>query len=124
MLKIFIADDSEIVRDRLNELLTEMDGFDIVGWAGDAAQAILEIRRLKPDFVILDIRMPGGDGLAILKDIKTTQPGCDVAILTSYPEQQYRQAYLMAGADYFFDKTKDIPNLTRALVALADNHRK
>ena len=119
MLKVFIADDSEVVRDRLKELLTEKGDIDVVGASGDAEQAIPAIRRLNPDVVILDIRMPGGGGMPILKDIKSTSPGRVVIVLTSYPQPQYREAYLTAGADYFFDKTRDIGKMTETLAELA-----
>ena len=82
-------------------------------------QAITEIRRLDPQVVIIDIRMPGGGGLPVLKDLKARTPGRIAIILTSFPFPQYREAYLAAGADYFFDKTQDIQKLTDILVELA-----
>jgi DNA-binding NarL/FixJ family response regulator len=65
------------------------------------------------------IRMPGGGGLAVLQDIKANNPERIAIILTSFPFPQYRQAYLAAGADYFFDKTKDIPQMIETLIGLA-----
>jgi len=123
MLKVFIADDSQLVRDRLKELLAEKGSIDVVGESGDAEEAILAIRRLNPDVVILDIRMPGGGGLPVLTDIESRKPSPVVIVLTSYPYPQYREAYLTAGADYFFDKIKDIQQMTDVLVELAQKHR-
>ena len=115
--RILIVDDSELVKDRLQELLAEKDGIKVIGTAGDTQQGISEIERLKPDLVILDIAMPGGGGMPVLKHIKATQSDCVVIVLTSYPYPQYRQAYLTAGAEYFFDKTSE---LGRLIVVLAD----
>jgi len=122
MLKVYIADDSVVVRGRLKEALEEQGCIEIIGESGNAEQAITEIRRLDPQVVIIDIRMPGGGGLPVLKDLKARTPGRIAIILTSFPYPQYRQTYLEAGADYFFDKTQDIQKLTDALVKLAHQH--
>ncbi len=123
MLKVYIADDSQLVRDRLKEVFAEKGSMDVIGESGDAEEAMQAIRRLNPDVVILDIRMPGGGGLPVLTDIKSRKPSPVVIVLTSYPQPQYRQAYLGAGADYFFDKIKDIQKLTDVMVELANKHR-
>ena len=119
MLRIFIADDSAVVREKLKEALEEKGSIQVVGESGDARQAIMEIRKLDPQVTIIDIRMPGGGGLPVLQDIKARTPDRVAIILTSFPFPQYREAYLAAGADYFFDKTKDIQQMTDKLVELA-----
>jgi len=118
MLTVYIADDSVVVRGKMKEALEEQGFIKVVGESGDARQAILEVRQLDPQVVIIDIRMPGGGGLPVLKDIKSRTPAPIAIILTSFPFPQYREVYLAAGADFFFDKTKDIPQMTAALVAL------
>jgi len=70
---------------------------------------------------IIDFRMPGGGGLPVLQDLKLV-PGSGRIILTSFPFPQYRQACLAAGADYFFDKTKDIQQMTDILIELASKN--
>ena len=119
MLKVYIADDLVVVRGKMKEALEEQGFVKVVGESGDAGQAILEIRQLDPQVVIIDIRMPGGGGMPVLQDIKTHTPSRIAIILTSFPFQQYRDTYLAAGADYFFDKTKDIPLMTDKLFELA-----
>ena len=119
MLKVYLADDSVVVRGRLKEALEEKGSIQVIGESGDAGQAILEIRKLDPQVVIIDIRMPGGGGLPVLKDLKARTPDRTAIVLTSFPFQQYRDAYLAAGADYFFDKTKDISQMTDKLFELA-----
>ena len=119
MLTVFIADDSAVVRGKLKEALEEQGTMKVVGESGDAMQAITEISRLDPQVAIIDIRMPEGGGLPVLKDSKAQTPGRIAIILTSFPYPQYREVYLAAGADYFFDKTQDIQKLTDILVELA-----
>ena len=119
MLKVYIADDSVVVREKLKEALEETDFIKVVGESGDAVQAITDIRRLDPQVTIIDIRMPGGGGLPVLQDLKACTPDRVAIILTSFPFPQYRQACLAAGADYFFEKTKDIQQMTEILVELA-----
>ena len=119
MLKVFIAEDSVLIRGRLKETLDEQGSIEIIGESGNTKQAITEIRQLNPDVVIIDIRMPGGGGLPILQDIKKGEPNRIAIILTAFPLPQYRQVYMEAGADYFFDKTQDIQKLTDVLVELA-----
>jgi DNA-binding NarL/FixJ family response regulator len=123
MLKVFIADDSVVVREKLKETFEEQGSIEVIGKSGNAEQAIMEIRRLAPEVVIIDIRMPGGGGLYVLNHLKARPPGQIAIVLTSFPYRQYREAYLAAGADYFFDKTKDIPKLTQVLVGLASKER-
>ena len=120
MLNVFIADDSVVVRGKLKEALEEHGTIKIIGESGDAEQAITEIRQLDPQVVIIDIRMPGGGGLPVLKDIKAGKPDRTAVILTSFPYQQYREAFHAAGADYFFDKTQDIPKMLSMLTDLAN----
>lgn len=113
-LKVFIADDSLIVRERLVTLFDEVSGVEMVGQAEHVAEAISAIRKLQPDVVILDIRMPGGSGLDVLQNIKQNGVGPIVIMLTNYPFAGYRQKCLRAGADFFLDKSTEfdqIPHL-------------
>jgi DNA-binding NarL/FixJ family response regulator len=121
-LKVFIADDSIEVRNRLKEMLKENKFIQLMGEAADAEQTIIALRDLKPDVVILDIHMPKGEGMRVLKDIKTIEPGRVVIIFTAFPYPQYCQAYITAGADYFFDKTKDFQKMADVLDELAQKY--
>jgi DNA-binding NarL/FixJ family response regulator len=119
MLKVYIADDSVVLRGKLKAVFEEQGGITVIGESGNAVQAITEIRQLEPQAVIIDIRMPGGGGLPVLQDIKSHNPATTAIILTSFPYPQYRQTYMAAGADYFFDKTTDIPLMIDVLSGLA-----
>src|SRR6185295_14931164 len=104
-LKVFIADDSHIVRERLVMFFDELIGVEMVGQAEHVTEAISAIRKLQPDVVILDIRMPGGSGIDVLQNIKQDGLGPIVIILTNYPFSGYRQKCLQTGADFFLDKS-------------------
>ena len=110
-ITVFIADDSLIVRERLVTLLDELAGIEIVGQAEHVAEAISAIGKLKPDAVILDIRMPGGSGIDVLQNIKQDESAPMVIILTNYPYPGYRQKCLQAGADFFLDKSTEFDQI-------------
>jgi DNA-binding NarL/FixJ family response regulator len=125
-MKVFIADDSPIVRDRLIAMLSEIEGVEVEGYAEDAATATRMIRELRPDAVILDIRLATGSGIDVLKAIKIDRPDVLVIMLTLYPYAQYRDSCMKAGASLFLDKStgfERIPEVlgawTRQSVALA-----
>ena len=122
MLKIFIADDSLVIREKLRETLEDYPSLKVVGDCGDSEQAIMKICQLDPDVAIIDIRMPGGGGMPVLKDFKFRVPDRTAIILTSFALPEYRKVYLEAGADYFFDKTQDIPKMVAMLAEMASQH--
>lgn len=117
-IRVFIADDSATVRDRLMTLLAEMPAVEIVGQAADAAEAIQAIQRLSPDVVILDIRMPAGSGIGVLRSLQQKPDKPKFIMLTNYPFLQYRKTCLEAGASYFFDKSSEFEKIPQALEQL------
>jgi DNA-binding NarL/FixJ family response regulator len=118
-VKIFIADDSPIVRDRLIAMLSEMEGVEVVGHAEDAVEAIRKIRELRPDAVVLDIRLANGSGIDVLKAIKMDRPEVLVIMLTLYPYAQYRESCMKAGASFFLDKASGFEEIPELLGLLA-----
>jgi DNA-binding NarL/FixJ family response regulator len=114
-MRVLIADDSPVVRERLRTMLSEIDGIQIAGEAQDVIEAEDRVERLKPDVLILDIRLPGGNGIEVLKRIKEKKSACAVIMLTNYPYPQYRQASMAAGADFFFDKSTEFERVTDVL---------
>ena len=114
-LRVFIADDSVLVRERLQAQLAEMDGAELVGQSGNALEAIEAIRQLRPDVAILDIRMSGGNGIQVLEAVKQGDAPPVVIMLTAFAYPQYRTKCLAAGADHFFDKTTEFDDLLKVL---------
>jgi DNA-binding NarL/FixJ family response regulator len=121
-MRVLIADDSQVVVERLADLLKEIPGIQLVGRANDVPQAIRSIREMKPDAVILDLQMPGGSGLDVLHAIRKTHPLVHVLICTNFPYPQYREECIAAGANFFLDKSAEfekIPAIFRKLIGHA-----
>lgn len=110
-MNILIADDSPIFRARLFTVLDEIEDLHIVGQAQSGQETLELFRRLRPDAVVLDIRMPGMTGIQVLEELKKEVPGILVVMMTNYPYQQYRERCLAAGADHFFDKSCEIEKI-------------
>ena len=104
-MSVFVAEDSDVVRERLIELLTEIEGLDVVGQSSDAPSAVSAIRKLRPDVVILDIQMPGGSGIDVLKQIKTDAMPPVVIMFSNHPHLEEKCFH--SGADFFFDKSTE-----------------
>ena len=110
-MRLFIADDSEVLRSRLKEILLDIEEVDIVGMSGNSSEVIESIKALKPDIVILDIRMPGDNGISLLETIKKEKNSPIVIMFTNYPYLQYRKKCMDLGADHFFYKAIEFEKL-------------
>jgi len=108
-MKVFLVDDSSKVLEKLSTMISRIDGLKIAGQALNARDAIQSIVKLKPEVVILDIRLDNsGNGMDVLKEIKRENPSPIVIMLTNYAYPQYRKKCQALGADYFFDKVTEI----------------
>jgi len=119
--RIFIADDSDVLRARLIEIISEIEGIEIVGEAENAEKVLDAERSLKPDILILDIRMQSGNGILALETIKKRKNPPIVIMFTNYPYLQYRKKCFDAGADYFFFKATEFENLVELLKQLTQS---
>ena len=120
-MKFFVVDDSELVVERIRALLSDIPGLEFIGHATNANDAVEAIERLKPDVVILDIRLIGENGMNVLERIKKEHAPPVVIMLTNYPYPQYRKKYRELGADYFFDKVTEIASFVKVLKVLAQD---
>jgi DNA-binding NarL/FixJ family response regulator len=118
-VKVLIVDDSSIVRKRLAVLLSDVQNVEIAGEAQNAEEAWELTRKLTPDVVILDIHLPGGSGIHVLKRIKREAPAPKVIILTNYDYPQYRKQCLEAGAEAFLDKLTEIDRIRSVITQWA-----
>ena len=118
-LKVFIADDSSFIHDRLPGVLAEISGVEVIGEAINGNEALDSILKLNPDVVLLDIRMPGKTGIEVLSELKKEKPELKVIMLTNYPYPQYRQKCMELGATYFFEKSNDFEKLFNVLKEMA-----
>jgi DNA-binding NarL/FixJ family response regulator len=111
-MKVFLIDDSSIVLKKLAVMISSISGVEIAGQAMNSQDAVQSIMKLKPDVVILDIRLNNSDsGIDVLKRIKKENPSSIAIMLTNYPYPQYREKCQALGADYFFDKVTEIEKL-------------
>lgn len=104
---VLLADDQELVRSGFRVLVDAEADLEVVGEAGDGLEAVAAARRLRPDVVLMDIRMPKLDGIEATKSISDLLPETKVVILTTYDLDQYVFAALQAGAIGFL--LKDVP---------------
>lgn len=115
MLAVYIVDDSQMMRQRLMELISEVSGTEVVGQTADPFKALNSIRKTHSDIVILDIRLPGRSGIDLLKEIKKDPAAPIVIMATNYAYRQYRQGCMTAGADYFFSKINEFEMIGETL---------
>jgi two-component system OmpR family response regulator len=120
MKEVLIVDDSEQIRERLAALLAESPQIRIVGQAGSGREALDALQRLKPDTVILDIRLPDGSGIDVLKSIKAHHPEIIVIMLTNFDYAQYRQQCRQLGADHFLNKTLEFEKIAATIIGNAN----
>ena len=118
MRTVYIVDDSQAVRERLIGMISEVEGITLSGASGDPSEAVGAIHRLHPDAVILDIRMPGMNGIQVLREIKQGQRAPMVIMLTNSPFGQYRRECAEAGADYFLNKSTEFEKINGILTGI------
>jgi DNA-binding NarL/FixJ family response regulator len=122
-VRVFIADNSMPILERLKVMISDISEIEIIGEAKDGIGAIKAVRELNPDVVILDIKMPGVDGIDVLNYIKNNTQNITVIMLTNYPYPQYRKKCMELGADYFFKKSTEFENVMETLKQLIQNSK-
>lgn len=117
MIRVLLADDQSLVRSGFRALLGSQPDLDVVGEAADGAEAVARVRELVPDVVLMDIRMPGTDGLAATREI-TADPslaGVRVIVLTTFTEDSYVFDAIRDGASGFLVKDSEPEDLIKAI---------
>lgn len=105
MIRVVVADDEALVRDGLAAIVAGDDGLAVVGTAADGAEAIAEVERTTPDVVLMDVRMPGTDGIEATRSIVASSPGTRVLVLTTVELDDVVYEALRAGASGFLLKS-------------------
>jgi NarL family two-component system response regulator YdfI len=118
-IRILVADDHRIVREGLRLILESQEGFTLVGEAADGADAVRLAADLHPDVILMDLRMPGMDGITAIQKIRAADPQAAIVILTTYNEDDLMVRGLRAGARGFLLKDTDRESLFRAIRAAA-----
>ncbi len=119
MIKVLIVDDHTIVRDGLKQILAETTDIVVADEAQDGQEAIRKARQDDYDVVLLDVAMPGADGLSVMRVIKQEKPSLTVLVLSMYPEEQYAVRFLKAGAAGYLTKESASDELIRAIRRVA-----
>lgn len=114
-LKIFIADDHQILIDGLTSFFNELAGFEVIGHANDGLVLLQEIATKIPDFILLDLNMPKLDGMATLKKIKFSYPNIKVIILSNYHQSQLIKETKALGANGYVLKNGSKSDLLSAI---------
>lgn len=114
-VRVFILDDHELVRRGIAELLGGVPGFEVVGEAGTAADALPRALASKPDVAILDMRLPDGSGIDVCRDIRSELPDTHCLILTSYDDHDAVLSSVLAGASGYILKEVRAAGLVDAI---------
>jgi two-component system response regulator DevR len=115
VIRVLIVDDHKMVRMGLRELLAEAGDINIVGEAGTAAEGTTETARLGPDVVLLDYKLPDGDGAEACARLKARRPALRVIMLTSFLDERVVTAAIASGVDGYVLKEIDGPDLAIAI---------
>ena len=119
MTRVLLADDHALVRDGLRHILRNTSGFDVVGEACDGASTIALIRSTAAEVLVLDLSMPGRNGVELVKQIKDEKPALRVLVLTMHAEQQYAVRAFKAGASGYLTKESASAELVAAVTKVA-----
>jgi two-component system, NarL family, response regulator DevR len=114
-IRIFLLDDHEVVRRGIAELLAAVPGFEMVGEAGTAEQALPRALACRPDVAVLDMRLPDGSGIDVCRDIRSALPDTHCLILTSYDDQDAVLSAVLAGASGYVLKEIRTADLVDAI---------
>ncbi|MFJ1707501.1 response regulator [Kitasatospora sp. NPDC088346] len=114
-IRVLIVDDQPLVRRGLSLILSPDPSFEVVGEAGDGAQAVALALRLRPDVVVMDIRMPVLDGVGATAELAAALPGCRVLALSTFDLDEYVVGALRAGAYGFLPKDSSPEDLGAAI---------
>lgn len=120
-IEVLIADDSPEIRAMLSLRLSLDPRFAVIGEAEDGEQAVSLVASLGPDLLLLDLGMPGMDGLEVVSLVRSAHPQIKIAILSGFPAEQLESQALSLGADIYLEKLSSIAALCDQLYAVAAN---
>ena len=113
--KILLIDDSELIGAKVLQLLSTIPSLELIGQAKSVKEGLRACKEEKPDIVFLDINLPDGSGIKLLKELKIRQPHIRVIMLTNSADSFYRHKCAELEAEYFLDKTKDFASIPQVL---------
>lgn len=123
MIRIFVADDHPLIREGLRKTLLEEEDFQIVGEAADGFEVMKKIRETEFDILLLDLNMPGKNGLTVIKEIKQILPKASILVLSMYPLQRFAVRALKTGAAGYVTKDSPTEELIKAIRTIISRGR-
>ncbi len=123
MIKILVADDHAIVRKGIEQIIEETGDIRVADQACNGQEVLEKVSKNDYDLVLLDIAMPGRDGLEILKELKNLRPKLNVLMLSMYPEEQYAVRALRSGASGYLTKESAPDELIAAIRKVSSGHK-
>ena len=125
-LRVFVIEDSPILLERIAEAIADQPSLILVGTADCEKEAIQKIRSLKPDALVVDIKLREGNGLNVLAQLRWGE-GDDakpkIVVFTNYPRQEYLRNSKQLGADYFLDKSTQFSDLPKVLIGIGEEEQ-
>jgi two-component system response regulator DevR len=118
-VRVFLVDDHEVVRRGVAEVLEDDPGITVAGEAGSVAEALARVPAVRPDVIVVDMRLPDGDGAELCRWLRDRMPGLRCLVLTSFSEQDALEAAVRAGASGFLLKQVRGPALVSAVRTVA-----
>jgi DNA-binding NarL/FixJ family response regulator len=118
-VRVVVVDDHAVIRAGLEQLLAGTDDIEVVGQAANGAEALEVVRRIRPDVVLMDLQMPGVDGVAATRAIMAENLGVDVLVLTSFSDSERIIAALNAGAVGYLLKDADPEDVLQGIRAVS-----
>lgn len=114
-MRLLIVDDSDLISQRLKELLQDLEDLEIIDVASNGYDGIEKYWRYKPDVVILDIKLPKINGIEVLQNIRKVKSPATIIVLTNYNNSYFKDVCLTEGADYFLDKSTEFEKVYEIL---------
>jgi DNA-binding NarL/FixJ family response regulator len=118
-VRVLLVDDDALVRSGLSMMLGAFDGIEVVGAASDGSEVVAAVRKHRPDVVLMDIRMPGTDGLTATASLRATRDAPEVIVLTTFDTDEHVTRALRSGASGFLLKHTPPAEIARAVCKVA-----
>lgn len=123
MINVLVVDDHDLVRTGIRRMLADVPGLSVVGEAGSGEEALQRARELKPDLVLMDVKMPGIGGLEATRKLNRSHPEIKVIAVTACDEEPFPTRLLQAGASGYLTKGAALEEMIKAIRQVFNGHR-